>query len=112
MAPCKIAKVKVNVFAFFSFLCVVMASILFTIGGIFYAKDNYKRLYYANAMCLVKESSSKSYKYEQYFVHYVHHVSKWSVRYNSHTATVEGTKLHKSASDAIKEANKYKVSKY
>ena len=113
MALCKIKEFKIIVAAALCFVCVSTASILFALGGVFYAEEHWKVLNYASSTCTVRLKNWQAYRCVLYFIQYACYVTKWSVYYgntSTEAATIDGTKLHKSLSNCFDEAEEYRVS--
>jgi hypothetical protein len=111
MAVCKIDKIKPYVTELLSFLCLVAACVILTIGGIFYTNDRYKVLNYANATCEVRNASWKTVRFTQTFSHIIHYVPTWYLHYHNHIGAAQGKDRYKTSEEALTQAEKYKVKK-
>jgi len=112
MALCKIENLKINATAFLAFISFYSVAVLFSFGAIYYINEHTKVLNYANGTCNITKITFQTYKCLQLYFRFPCHVASWHVRYINRTVTMEGTKRHRSSESALREANKYKVSKY
>jgi hypothetical protein len=114
MAPCKPENRKIIVAPSAGFICFCAATVLISIGGIFYVEDKSKVSNYVNTMCYIRHVSWNTYRCILYFAQTACYVATWSVHYRDYTSksgTVEGTKRYRDSSDAFDEAKTYPVSK-
>jgi hypothetical protein len=105
-----------------SIACIVLACIgfpalivLFTMGGVFYAKEHPKVLDYANSMCRVDSRSYKTYQCKTRYYQYSCYGPIWEAHYGENRtifALVEGEKRYRSYIDAFNKAQEYNVSGY
>ncbi|CAF3359415.1 unnamed protein product [Rotaria socialis] len=88
------------------------AIVFFTIGGVFFAKENPKLLNYANDMCTVQSSSVRSYQCRTRYSHYTCYGAIWNVYHgenNTINAIVEEDQRSRSYSTALKRTQGYRI---
>jgi uncharacterized membrane protein YciS (DUF1049 family) len=111
MAVCKIDKIKPNATELLCILCLFVACIFLTIGGIFYTNDRYKVLNYVNAQCEVRNASWKAVVYVQTYSLILHYVPSWYLRYYGIVGAAQGNVQYKTYQEALAQAQKYQVKK-
>ena len=87
-------RIKIVLTALVGFICLSIAAVLFTIGGIFYTVEKSKILNYVGTTCIITSVSTKTLTCIIYMFHGECHVASWRVDRQNTTervVTLEGT---------------------